>query len=582
MSSKISALPAAVSGAGSETVIVQGGANKRLALTELARTAAAANIADATATGVSLVTAANAAAARTAIGAGTSSATIPVTSAVLKGDGAGNGVAATPGTDFVAVAGSAAVSITLAPAANTAVPGFTLANTTAASAANQQYSPSLVLAGQGWKTTATAASQAVSFALNTVPVQGTTAPTGNLTITPSINGSATGYTVKISQSGGITTTDDSGQSFYAPNGVITAYNTTAIYALRVGTGSQGQLSANALRLANTQLILFSADSSALNTVDTGFARNAAGVGEVNNGTLGTYRNMILRAITAQYDALGSTPTAGITLQNTTAAAAGAQQYSPYLYFKGYGWKTDATAASQPVEFRAGVVPVQGAANPTGLLTFESSINGGAFGSAVTIDTSGTLGVQAGSYANPALRFGDLRGFYASSNGIIFRENGGGVPFGIDTGTALGIQLTNGSMLGWGAAMGSADTGVARNAAGVVEVNNGTLGTFRDLLLRYITIGGSSGSQVKLVKSATATLDFPSTAAQTSQDLTITVTGAAVGDTVMIGVPNGSVNANTSYTGWVSAADTVTIRHNNYSAAAVDPASGTFRATIIGF
>ncbi|NDC42689.1 MAG: hypothetical protein EBZ77_14275 [Chitinophagia bacterium] len=83
-------------------------------------------------------------------------------------------------------------------------------------------------------------------------------------------------------------------------------------------------------------------------------------------------------------------------------------------------------------------------------------------------------------------------------------------------------------------------------------------------------------------TGSATLDFGSTAAQTSSDLTITVTGAADGDVVSLGVPNASVNANTDYTAWVSSANTVTVRFNNYSSAAVDPASGTFKVFVTKF
>lgn len=81
---------------------------------------------------------------------------------------------------------------------------------------------------------------------------------------------------------------------------------------------------------------------------------------------------------------------------------------------------------------------------------------------------------------------------------------------------------------------------------------------------------------------TASLDFPNTAAQNSSDLTITVTGAAVGDVVLLGVDNASVNANSCYTAFVSAANTVTVRFNNYSAAAIDPAAGTFRVSIVKY
>jgi len=77
----------------------------------------------------------------------------------------------------------------------------------------------------------------------------------------------------------------------------------------------------------------------------------------------------------------------------------------------------------------------------------------------------------------------------------------------------------------------------------------------------------------------ATLNFPSTTTLLSADLTITVTGAADGDVVSLGVPNAAVNANTSYSAWVSAANTVTVRFNNYSSGTVDPASALFKVFV---
>lgn len=54
----------------------------------------------------------------------------------------------------------------------------------------------------------------------------------------------------------------------------------------------------------------------------------------------------------------------------------------------------------------------------------------------------------------------------------------------------GFKLPNSAYVGWvsdGNALGSAlDTGLFRNAAGVVEVNNGTSGQIRDMLLRNLT------------------------------------------------------------------------------------------------
>ena len=82
--------------------------------------------------------------------------------------------------------------------------GINAVNTTVASSGNQQYSPSLVLGGQGWKTTATAASQAVDFALQTIPVQGSSAPTGSLHVLSSINGGAFTSRMNVSSAGVVT------------------------------------------------------------------------------------------------------------------------------------------------------------------------------------------------------------------------------------------------------------------------------------------------------------------------------------------------------------------------------------------
>lgn len=78
--------------------------------------------------------------------------------------------------------------------------------------------------------------------------------------------------------------------------------------------------------------------------------------------------------------------------------------------------------------------------------------------------------------------------------------------------------------------------------------------------------------------ATATLDFPSTAAGAIADLTISVPGAALGDAVILGVPNGSQTATATFSAFVSAADTVKVRYS--PKATEDPASGTFKVYVI--
>jgi hypothetical protein len=68
--------------------------------------------------------------------------------------------------------------------------GLWLANNTNAANGAQQWSPSIVLEGQGWKTTATAASQSVKFGTWVTPVQGASNPSATLNFAFSINNNA--------------------------------------------------------------------------------------------------------------------------------------------------------------------------------------------------------------------------------------------------------------------------------------------------------------------------------------------------------------------------------------------------------
>jgi hypothetical protein len=113
------------------------------------------------------------------------------------------------------------------------------------------------------------------------------------------------------------------------------------------------------------------------------------------------------------------------------------------------------------------------------------------------------------------------------------------------------------------------TNLTTAEAGAMEFN-GTNLFFSPSTTRHTVNHGLTGS---------ATLDFLSTNAQNSRDMTIAVTGAADGDVVSLGVPNAAVNANTSYSAWVSAAGTVTVRFNNYSSGTVDPASALFKVFV---
>lgn len=159
-----------------------------------------------------------------------------------------------------------------------------------------------------------------------------------------------------------------------------------------------------------------------------------------------------------------------------------------------------------------------------------------------------------------------------------RNTNGNVYIGAGTNTA--VDPTAKLHLGAGTATAStaplkftAGTNLTTPEAGAVEFD----GT------NYFVTSSSTRYTLAKTLTATATLDFPSTAASSSSDLTITVTGATSGDVVSLGVPSGSVPSNCTFFAFVSSSDTVTVRLLNMdTVSSADPTSGTFRATVLKY
>lgn len=89
-----------------------------------------------------------------------------------------------------------------------------------------------------------------------------------------------------------------------------------------------------------------------------------------------------------------------------------------------------------------------------------------------------------------------------------------------------------------------------------------------------------GATITKIRTATATLDFPSINAAAQADLTITVTGAAVGDEVAMALPAAPA-AGIVFNAFVSATNTVTIRASNISGSPVNPASASYGVIVFG-
>jgi hypothetical protein len=100
-----------------------------------------------------------------------------------------------------------------------------------------------------------------------------------------------------------------------------------------------------------------------------------------------------------------------------------------------------------------------------------------------------------------------------------------------------------------------------------------------LLASSTTYGVLPGSAETL--AATVTIDYGTLTANTSSASNVTVTGAATGDTVLIGLPS-AVSAGVIVQGVVFAANTVCMTAINATTASRTIGSGSYRITVIGY
>ena len=113
-------------------------------------------------------------------------------------------------------------------------------------------------------------------------------------------------------------------------------------------------------------------------------------------------------------------------------------------------------------------------------------------------------------------------------------------------------------------------------SGPVRSENG----FQIISINQTTGTVTTGATLTKIRTASASLNFPSISAASQADLTITVTGAAVGDEVVMALPAAPA-AGIVFNAFVSATNTVTIRATNVTASPVDPAAATYSVLVFG-
>lgn len=127
-----------------------------------------------------------------------------------------------------------------------------------------------------------------------------------------------------------------------------------------------------------------------------------------------------------------------------------------------------------------------------------------------------------------------------------------------------------------------------NEVGVSSTTSVSTLNFADAIglnFASLKLGGANSATATDHFSATASLNFTALAANTCEVLTITVTGAADGDTVFLGVPTALADVDgaterTLFYGWVSGSNTVSVRRCNVTGAiTADPGAATVRADV---
>lgn len=119
----------------------------------------------------------------------------------------------------------------------------------------------------------------------------------------------------------------------------------------------------------------------------------------------------------------------------------------------------------------------------------------------------------------------------------------------------------------------------------IELQSNTNITGTAAISSTLSVGG--GAAIAKVITGTGSVDFTALAAGTCETFNITVTGAADGDSVALGIP-AAAWATTEYAtieGFVSATNVVTVKRCNLTNATTplsNPAAVTIRATIIQF
>lgn len=207
---------------------------------------------------------------------------------------------------------------------------------------------------------------------------------------------------------------------------------------------------------------------------------------------------------------------------------------------------------------------------------------------LVVNGASGLTLGAGSLGTPSLNFGDAdTGIFATGSILNFGMDGQ-LRAQIDQ---YGMNSSGGTAAHPGYGFDEdpeSDTGIYLKSLSPDTIGVSTGGVERMTVSNAgLSVGGGIGIK-KIWKLSGISLTLPSVNAVTVTpsftDLSVTASGAAVGDAVIINRSSTSVNVSSRLvvTAWVSAANTINVHLANPSAAASSSQSATFEFTIISF
>lgn len=252
-----------------------------------------------------------------------------------------------------------------------------------------------------------------------------------------------------------------------------------------------------------------------------------------NGRLGITTPTPASKIHVLTNSLGTTQSdsSGILLENSTAAANGAQQISPPLTFSARGFASTGSVNTD-VRYQMDVLPVQGTSNTYPTFRIRRSNNGGS-----TYSDAMAIAYPFSSLNNPVIQIngsnaiglgGGTTQYYGSSSGFSFLDSAGSVT--LATMSAAGR---------WALTPTGLTTAATIDTWSLTQTWNNASGVYTGIKVNVTNTASAATSRLLELQTASTERFGVDTAGKTYQDTTITAAGTTGNQT--INKPTGTVN-----------------------------------------